>query len=122
MDLHSCQLKVFSYNRDSLFSFLKEIRRISELHFLKCTGNINLPLQIKRYTVLRSPHIDKKSREQFEMRTYSRSVVISRENDFTYSSDVFENFVKDIVNREYHGISYDVKLFYKSRIYRDRVE
>ena len=35
-------------------------------------GPIPLPTMINRYTVLRSPHVDKKSREQFEMRTHKR--------------------------------------------------
>ena len=35
-------------------------------------GPIPLPTNMKRFTVLRSPHIDKKSREQFEMRTHKR--------------------------------------------------
>ena len=35
-------------------------------------GPIPLPTNLKRFTVLRSPHIDKKSREQFEMRTHKR--------------------------------------------------
>ena len=39
-------------------------------------GPIPLPTRIERYTVLRSPHIDKKSREQFEMRTHKRVIDI----------------------------------------------
>ncbi len=35
-------------------------------------GPIPLPTKIEKYTVLRSPHIDKKSREQFEIRTHRR--------------------------------------------------
>ena len=35
-------------------------------------GPIPLPTRIEKYTVLRSPHIDKKSREQFEIRTHRR--------------------------------------------------
>ncbi len=35
-------------------------------------GPIPLPNKIEKYTVLRSPHIDKKSREQFEIRTHRR--------------------------------------------------
>ncbi len=35
-------------------------------------GPIPLPTRIERYTVLRSPHIDRKSREQFEIRTHKR--------------------------------------------------
>lgn len=37
-------------------------------------GPIPLPTKFRRYTVLRSPHVDKKSREQFEMRTHKRLV------------------------------------------------
>ena len=36
------------------------------------TGPIPLPTKKERYTVLRSPHVDKKSREQFEIRTHKR--------------------------------------------------
>jgi small subunit ribosomal protein S10 len=39
-------------------------------------GPIPLPTRIERYTVLRSPHIDKKSREQFEIRTHKRVIDI----------------------------------------------
>ncbi|MEK7747621.1 MAG: 30S ribosomal protein S10 [Nitrospirota bacterium] len=35
-------------------------------------GPIPLPTDINKYTVLRSPHVDKKSREQFEIRTHKR--------------------------------------------------
>ena len=39
-------------------------------------GPIPLPTRIERYTVLRGPHIDKKSREQFEMRTHKRIIEV----------------------------------------------
>lgn len=39
-------------------------------------GPIPLPTRIERYTVLRSPHINKKSREQFEIRTHKRLIDI----------------------------------------------
>ena len=44
----------------------------------RVSGPIPLPTNIDRYTVLRSPHIDKKSREQFEIRTHKRMVYISQ--------------------------------------------
>ena len=37
-------------------------------------GPIPLPTRIERYTVLRSPHVDKKSRQQFEIRTHKRLI------------------------------------------------
>ena len=42
----------------------------------KVSGPVPLPTRIERYTVLRSPHIDKKSREQFEIRTHKRIIDI----------------------------------------------
>jgi small subunit ribosomal protein S10 len=38
----------------------------------KVVGPIPLPTRINKYTILKSPHVDKKSREQFEMRTHKR--------------------------------------------------
>ena len=40
------------------------------------SGPIPLPTRISKYTVLRSPHVHKKSREQFEMRTHKRLIDI----------------------------------------------
>ena len=42
----------------------------------KVAGPIPLPTKINKYCVLRSPHVDKKSREQFEIRTHKRLVDI----------------------------------------------
>ncbi|MDR0586925.1 MAG: 30S ribosomal protein S10 [Treponema sp.] len=42
----------------------------------KVTGPIPLPTRINKITVLRSPHVNKKSREQFEMRTHKRLIDI----------------------------------------------
>jgi small subunit ribosomal protein S10 len=39
-------------------------------------GPVPLPTRIERFTVNRSPHVDKKSREQFEMRTHKRMLDI----------------------------------------------
>jgi small subunit ribosomal protein S10 len=46
-------------------------------------GPVPLPTEIVRYTVLRSPHVDKKSREQFEIRTHKRLVDIVNPNQRT---------------------------------------
>ncbi len=42
----------------------------------RVSGPIPLPTKISKYTVLRSPHVDKKSREQFEIRTHKRLIDI----------------------------------------------
>lgn len=43
---------------------------------VKVAGPIPLPTRINKITVLRSPHVNKKSREQFEMRTHKRLIDI----------------------------------------------
>lgn len=42
----------------------------------KVSGPVPLPTDVERYTVLRSPHVDKRSREQFEIRTHKRLIDI----------------------------------------------
>lgn len=49
----------------------------------KVSGPIPLPTKVERYTVLRSPHVNKKSREQFEMKTHKRLIDILDTNEDT---------------------------------------
>jgi small subunit ribosomal protein S10 len=53
-----------------------DIVRTAEKTGAKIRGPIPLPTRIQRWTVLRSPHIDKKSREQFELKTHKRVIDI----------------------------------------------
>src|SRR5207244_11147995 len=49
-----------------------DIVRTAEKTGAQVSGPIPLPTKTKRWTVLRSPHVDKKSREQFELKTHKR--------------------------------------------------
>src|SRR5439155_13817117 len=53
-----------------------DIVRTAEKTGAKVSGPIPLPTKRQRWTVLRSPHIDKKSREQFELKTHKRLIDI----------------------------------------------
>ena len=55
----------------------------------KVSGPLPLPTKIQKVTVLRSPHVNKKSREQFEMRTHKRLIDIIEP-----SSDVMDSLMK----------------------------
>jgi small subunit ribosomal protein S10 len=55
---------------------VKEIVETAKRTGARVRGPIPLPTRIERFTVLRSPHVDKKSREQFEIRTHRRLVEI----------------------------------------------
>ena len=52
----------------------------------RVAGPIPLPTVKNKYTVLRSPHVDKKSREQFEMRTHKRIIDITEPTARTIES------------------------------------
>jgi small subunit ribosomal protein S10 len=54
----------------------QDIVRTAQKTGASVAGPIPLPTRKRRYTVLRSPHIDKKSREQFEIRTHKRLIDI----------------------------------------------
>ncbi|MDJ1257483.1 MAG: 30S ribosomal protein S10 [Candidatus Midichloria sp.] len=55
----------------AVISIIQTVKRIGA----KVKGAIPLPRKISRYTVNRSPHIDKESREQFEIRKHSRLLI-----------------------------------------------
>src|SRR3989338_7945547 len=57
---------------ESLGKIVETVRRSGA----SIVGPVLLPTQIKKYTVLRSPHTDKKSRDQFEIRIHKRLVDI----------------------------------------------
>jgi small subunit ribosomal protein S10 len=52
----------------------------------RVAGPIPLPTKIHKYTVLRSPHVDKKSREQFEIRVHKRLIDILEPTQQTVDS------------------------------------
>ena len=64
------RLKAFDYR--VLDASTQEILSTARRTGAQVRGPIPLPTGMRRFTVLRSPHIDKKSREQFEMRTHKR--------------------------------------------------
>ena len=64
------RLKAFDYR--VLDASTQEILSTARRTGAQVRGPIPLPNKIEKYTVLRSPHVDNKSREQFEMRTHKR--------------------------------------------------
>ncbi len=72
------RIRLESYEHNSLDQSVVEIVGTARRTGAEIRGPIPLPTTIERYTVLRSPHIDKKSREQFEIRTHKRIVEIVR--------------------------------------------
>ncbi|MEZ4750187.1 MAG: 30S ribosomal protein S10 [Bdellovibrionota bacterium] len=78
------RLKAFDYKL--LDQSVAEIVETAKRTGAKVAGPIPLPTRINRYTVLRSPHVDKKSREQFEIRTHKRLIDILEPTQNTIDS------------------------------------
>ncbi len=70
------RIKLKSYEHRILDRSVKEISESAQRTGAKVVGPIPLPTKKEVYTVLRSPVIDKKSREQFEIRTHKRLIEI----------------------------------------------
>jgi small subunit ribosomal protein S10 len=70
------RIKLKAYDHRLLDQSVKEIVDTAQRTGARIAGPIPLPTKINKFTILRSPHVDKKSREQFEIRTHKRLVDI----------------------------------------------
>ena len=74
------RIRMEAYDHRALDTSAKEIVEQARRTNARVSGPVPLPTRIERYTVLRSPHVNKKSREQFEMRTHKRLIDIHEAN------------------------------------------
>ena len=70
------RIRLKAYDHKMLDQSLDEIVNTAKRTGATISGPVLLPTKIRKYTVLRSPHADKKSREQFERRVHKRLVDI----------------------------------------------
>lgn len=76
MNGQKIRIRLKAYDHNSLDKSTKEIVRTAMRTGAKISGPVPLPTSRTLYTVLRSPHVDKKSREQFETRIHKRLIDI----------------------------------------------
>ena len=72
MENQNIRIRLKAYDHRVLDQSASEIVNTARRTGAQVCGPIPLPTRIERFTVLRGPHIDKKSREQFEIRTHKR--------------------------------------------------
>ena len=70
------RIRLKAYDHSLLDRSVQEIVDTARRTGAKVAGPIPLPTAINKFCVLRSPHVDKKSREQFEIRTHKRLIDI----------------------------------------------
>jgi len=72
MEQQNIRIRLKAFDHRVLDQSASEIVNTAQRTGATVRGPIPLPTRIEKFTVLRSPHIDKKSREQFEVRTHKR--------------------------------------------------
>ena len=77
------RIRLKAYDHRTLDTSAKEILDTAKRTGADVRGPIPLPTRIEKFTVLKGPHIDKKSREQFEIRTHKRLMDIIDPNPQT---------------------------------------
>ncbi|HJK90654.1 MAG TPA: 30S ribosomal protein S10 [Polyangiaceae bacterium LLY-WYZ-15_(1-7)] len=80
------RIKLKAYDHRLLDQSASEIVDTAKRTGARVAGPIPLPTRINKYTVLRGPHVDKKSREQFEIRTHKRLLDILEPTQDTIES------------------------------------
>jgi len=76
MENQKIRIRLKAYDYKLLDRSAEDIVDTAKRTGARVAGPIPLTTEINRYTVNRSPHVDKKSREQFEMRTHKRLIDI----------------------------------------------
>ena len=71
------KIRMEAFDHEAIDQSALDIVQTAKRTGASVSGPVPLPTRIERFTVLRSPHIDKKSREQFEMRTHKRLIYIT---------------------------------------------
>ena len=89
---NSVRIRLKAYDHKILDQAAERIAESAKRQNLKIRGPFPLPTTIKKWTVLRGPHVNKKSREQFERRTHHRLLDIMN----IPSAEAMQNFAKDV--------------------------
>ncbi|HIH2763148.1 MAG TPA: 30S ribosomal protein S10 [Candidatus Azoamicus sp.] len=80
------KIKLKSYDHKVIDQSTKEIVDTAKKTGARISGPIPLPTHIERFTVLTSPHVDKNARDQYEIRTHKRLIVIVEPTDKTVNA------------------------------------
>lgn len=86
MNAKKIRVKIQGYDHRVVDQSVQKIVDTAIRTGAKIAGPIPLPTHIKKYTVIRGPHIDKRSMEQFEMRIHKRLIEILEPTSKTLDS------------------------------------
>ena len=84
------RIKIAAFSHEPIYKSYNIILEAASRLGIDTTGPISLPTKIKRYCVLRSPHVDKKSREHLEIRIYKKFIDL-----YNLSNDKLQNLLDE---------------------------
>ncbi|ADM89824.1 putative 30S ribosomal subunit protein S10 [Candidatus Zinderia insecticola CARI] len=97
-------LKIKSFNFKIIKKYIIELKKILKFNNIILISEVFLPTKIERFNLLRSPHIDKKSRDQLEIRTHKRFLYILNNKKINIL-----NIIKNL-NLNFTGLEIKLKL------------
>lgn len=83
MENQKIRIKLKAFEHRILDKAVRDIVNTAKRTGARVVGPVPLPTRIEKFVVTRSPHVDKKSREQFEIRTHKRLIDIFEHNPQT---------------------------------------
>ena len=83
MENQKIRIKLKAFEHKILDKAVRDIVNTAKRTGARVVGPVPLPNRIEKFCVTRSPHVDKKSREQFEIRTHKRLIDIFEHNPQT---------------------------------------
>ena len=105
------KLEIKGYHSFYINQYIYNLQKIANKLFMTNFNQVSLPSKIERFTVLKSPHVDKKAREQFERITHRRflniKILLKGLNSEWFSLFYFLRLIQNL------GVSVEVNLNYK---------
>ena len=106
------QLKLSAFNEQDLNKLSNKILQKSYICPFTIKGPIYLPTKRRLFTVLKSPHVNKTARDQFQLKIYKRLLIIDCSkinfNSIKYEIKLFLNYIKTLSG------SVQIKIVYKT--------
>jgi small subunit ribosomal protein S10 len=102
MDEQKIRIKLRAFEHKVLDKAVRDIVNTARRNGARVVGPVPLPTRIEKFVVTRSPHVDKNSREQFEIRTHKRLIDI-----FEYTNPTMEALTKLDLSA---GVDVEIKL------------
>lgn len=107
------KIKIKAYDKNIIEQYIKNISAYCSYMNIKKLNmkHFNLPFSSTLYTVLKSPHIDKKARNQYEMRLYKKTIALFlEENPKNNIVDINNNLIKFL---KLYAVGININIFFR---------